>query len=349
MSGPGKIVDFPDVKRAEAEAAEWLMRLDDDEPGPEDRLAFRQWLAESELNAQAYRRLAELWGAFDQLEDLKDHMARGTERFDRARLLNRRNLFAMAASFLVVAGMGALVLRADHGVPVYEGRFVTAIGEQRTVDLPDGSVLELNTASSVDVRIDGKSRAVRLGAGEAFFEVAKDPDRPFSVLTDAGSVEAVGTAFSVRLDNGEVDVTVREGRVRLYSRPAAALEARDSGAELRPAALTDLSAGQRALFADTVRQIEPVPADLIDRKLAWRNGMLAFTGEPLSHVVAEMSRYTDVSIEIEGDALAATPVAGYFRTGKVDALLEALELMGGIEVEWIDARHVRLISSEVEQ
>jgi ferric-dicitrate binding protein FerR (iron transport regulator) len=69
----------------------------------------------------------------------------------------------------------------------------------------------------------------------------------------------------------------------------------------------------------------------------------------LSVSAVQMSRYTDISIEIQGEALAATPVAGYFRTGKVDALLEALELMGGIEIEWIDARHVRLISSDLEQ
>ena len=343
MSGPDKIVGFPDVKHAEQVAAEWLMRMEDGEESAEQRLAFQQWLSASELHVQAFRRLAELWGALDQLEELKDYMAAADLVEVRANKPSRRGLLAMAASFVVAGAGGVIVLQSLDKEAVYEEQFATHLGEIRTINLPDGSDIELNTASSVSIRFDNNARVIQLWSGEAYFDVAKDVARPFSVETNAGSVKAVGTAFSVRLDESEVDVMVRNGRVQLFSAPSTARDSSDRTVRIPGSALGEIAAGQRARFQKEVHQIESVPVRALDQKLAWRNGMLAFTGDPLGDVVSEMSRYTHVSIEVEDAALAAMPITGYFRTGEVDAMLDAFELVGGIKVERINDEHVRLV------
>ncbi len=345
MSPRDNIVDFPDIKRAEEEAAEWLMRLDDGGESTEERAQFNRWLSASEQNIQAYRRIAELWGNLDQLEELNDHLAANKLGNRNLGHPERRHFVSMAASFIAVALVGFLGFQVLNSEQVYEGYFVTALGERRTVDLPDGSLIELNTASAVRVFINEAVRNIRLEEGEAYFDVAKDPSRPFSVLTESGTVKAVGTAFSVRLGLDGVNVTVREGTVQLLSANPPNVEAFDI-VESKTETLAEVSAGQQAQFKEKIHKIEPVAADTLDRKLAWRNGMLAFAGEPLSEVVLEVSRYTGVSIDIEDDTLAATPVAGHFRIGQVDAMLDALQLMGGIDVVQVDAKLVRLTTAK---
>lgn len=220
--------------------------------------------------------------------------------------LSRRRFFAfggvggaVAASVLATgaaASVGAMAwrwLRSES--------FSTRIGETRIVPLPDGSVITLNTDSDVSVHYSRDRRDIRLARGEALFDVAKDPSRPFTVDAGGTSVRAVGTSFTVsRLTDRPVQVLVREGVVEI-ARDA------DAGPPVRAAANTRVVVERRAAV---------VPASLdseaVSRKIAWQVGRIAFEGETLSQAAGEFARYSEIRILIEDPAVSARTVTGLF-------------------------------------
>jgi transmembrane sensor len=152
-------------------------------------------------------------------------------------------------------------------------------------------------------------------------------------------VTAVGTAFTVQLRRDAVEVTVAEGRVSLTEPQVASVG--NASAE-RNGSLPALEAGQSALWRAGSRRIAALGPAELERKLAWRQGMLAFAGEPLSQVLQEIGRYTDIVIEVTDPALRDLPVAGRLRIDDVESMLQALQLMADVRVERLDDRHVRL-------
>jgi transmembrane sensor len=234
---------------------------------------------------------------------------------------------------------------ADSG---FEQAYRTAVGEQQTIDLPDGSKIILNTNSVLEAEFTKNARIIRLAEGEAYFAVAKDPAKPFSVETEKGTVTAVGTAFSVRVSDAEMNVLVSEGRVALSSAPLYFGAARTLSAQnLKPHSdVVEVDAGQAAVYDRQVRAIKDVAEKEIEHQLDWQDGLLAFHGEPLSEVVAEISHYTDVTIEIADPSLAERRVVAYYQVGKIEPMLEALKLSANVKVERIDERHVRLTQED---
>jgi transmembrane sensor len=191
-------------------------------------------------------------------------------------------------------------------------------------------VVTLNTASQIEARMNGQERTIRLLEGEAFFEVAHDASRPFRVYAGDGVTMAVGTAFSVRLEEHAVEVVVSEGKVS-FARVADTVE---------PVAY--VSAGEAASFSDSV-MIAPVGTEEVGRKLAWTEGRLVFSGDPLSSVVADISRYTDIEFEFASEELADQRVGGVFVVGEVDDMLAALETNFPVRAVRIDDKHVQIV------
>jgi transmembrane sensor len=142
-------------------------------------------------------------------------------------------------------------------------------------------------------------------------------------------------------------VIVAEGRVSLVD-PLAELLADPNATPAGTASaepkvpLPPLEAGQSAVLHQGSRQIEALAPAALERKLAWRKGMLAFDGEPLSQVLREISRYTEIVIDVTDPALRDLPVAGRLRIDDVESMLEALQLMAGVRLEHVDDRHVRV-------
>lgn len=245
-----------------------------------------------------------------------------------------------SAASLTALTIGVGYLAYSRRTPTQSGTFATAVGDQKNINLADGSTVQLNTDSVVEVEITKTQRTIRLIKGEAHFIVAKDHNRPFLVQAASGVVTAVGTAFTVRLrPNETVEVTVEEGRVTLG---AAVIQ---NAASSTKTSITELIAGQNAIFTEKVDQLAQMAASEINRKLSWRQGLLAYSGEPLAHVIEDISRYTETRIEIMDPELSSLPVGGYFRVGEVDALFDSLEVTFGLNVERVDENHVRLSSS----
>lgn len=349
MPDPDNVIPLVDPALLEAQAAAWIARLDRDPPSESDLAEFAAWRALSPLHRQAADRMSGLWSDLDVLAGQAEALEIATAPRGQAapgRTLWR--LAGLAAALLLVVGMGLAAARFYLPVThIYD----TGVGGQRTVNLEDGSSIQLNTDSQVEVRYTPRSRDLRLLRGEAYFEVAPNPRRPFSVYAGQDVVRAVGTAFVVRLKQEGVEVTVTKGKVQVSTlaqsagtdtldriaatprRPLSLVSATDGGTELALVSRSSL-----------VAQVELSPPD-VSRKLAWRQGMLIFNGDDLASVVADVSRYTDVRIEITDPALKTLKVAGYFKVGEVDPMLEALESGFGVKVERVGEKYVRLAAA----
>jgi transmembrane sensor len=321
----------------EQEAAEWIARLDADR-SPEARAHFEAWKAQGRGNREAAERLEALWSELDVLGELRlaepaaeRRPARGRREGPSRRRTPWLSAAAAAAAVLVVAGGYALL--APQPPQVYE----TALGKQRTVTLADGSTVQLNTNTVIEVRFRQRARDIRLARGEAFFEVAPDKSRPFTVYAGAGSVQAVGTAFAVRVDHEDLRVTLTKGVIRLKRTEAPASA---------PDAILTAQSGRHAEAVVTPAGIqrEEMDSQAVARELSWRQGILVFDGEPLPNVISDVSRYTDVQIEIADPKLRTLKIAGYFDAGDVDPMLDALESGFGVHVERLGPKRVRLTS-----
>lgn len=339
------ILSFPDRHRSQETASYWLVKLDSGELSGEDSLALREWLSINPEHKKAFMGLAVLWNKMDVLAELADlfPLSRKTgESYGKTRTgLRFSTRFAALAACLFIAVCTGMVL----GTGLYStGRtdklpadtvYRTAVGEQRVINLPDGSETSLNTDSILQVAYTKQQRNIRLIKGEAHFNVAHDKNWPFLVYAGTGIIRAVGTAFSVHLKGNDVEVVVDQGSVKIASTGDMPADTYANPDVINPADFqTTLNAGQSVEYEKesihTVREIEP---KLMSQKLSWQHGMLVFDGDPLDKVVKEISRYTNTRIIIKDPALRNVRVGGYFRTGETDALLTVLQDNFSIHVE----------------
>ena len=336
------IVDLPTLPTLEEEAAAWIAILDCEEVSSSVLESFRRWLQKSDRHQEAFDELSALWGELAVLKELDDIAESVIETTPPPGLWHRRDVLAAAASIGALAiGAGYYAGQTLGDSKLYSKRSRTAVGEQQTIRMPDGSTIYLNTDSEVDINFTGEARLVTLLRGEAYFDVAKDVSRRFSVNASGGIVEALGTAFSVRLrESHSIEVIVEEGLVSLVGKKTPSLEMRDEKNSNGERIVGQLSAGQSAMFAENLQKVSSIqPADM-NRKLAWRQGLLAYSGESLEDVVADISRYTDLTIEFSDPAVKETAVGGYFKVGETAALFETLEFTFGLNVEYVSKNRV---------
>lgn len=298
--GPRTAEDRPG-RRLSDEAIDWLVRLGSGRATPKERLTFLRWRQRSAAHEAAAVEAEMLLRAVGDTRQA-DQLRRHGEPLLHRRPVGRRGLFAGAAAAsvaVVTVGLTSLgplsALYADHA---------TGVGGRKRIALADGSFVILNTATAVSVDYSGKERRVVLHDGEALFDVAKDPSRPFIVMTGDMEVRAVGTAFVVRRE----EVTVSEGTVdvTIGSRPA-----------IRVVAGQRLGVGEGDRF-----RLSTVD---IDAATAWQRGKLIFNRRPLEGVVAELQRYRAGRIVILGDRLKVLEVTGVFDLDDTDRILRTIE------------------------
>jgi len=209
--------------------------------------------------------------------------------------------------------------------------FQTGHGEQQTQRLADNSVLHLNTDTSVTIRYSPAQRIVALTSGEAAFEVAHAPDRPFRVFAGPAQVVAIGTNFDVRLQHDSTVITVVDGRVAV--RPFATSEAGGRNSNPRnPPESVQLGADQQLLVTQGEWPAKPITVDA-RRSTAWLHRQIMFEREPLERVAAEFNRYTPKPIEITTPALRTLEISGVFATDDSEAFLAFLRSLEGVRVE----------------
>lgn len=346
MTDKGRILAFPDTSAIEAEAAAWVARFDAGDVSAKDQADFQDWLNRSALHRDAIAEFGNLWSEMDGLAGLtgSGHVAQnvGVRENHPRRLVRAASwLAACAASVIAVAGGAVLLQPRPHDAAKIEAHipdsFVaeTAIGHQKRIALADGTKVILNTNSRLAVHFTGARRDVHLLRGEAYFEVVHNKARPFTVYANNYVVRDIGTAFDVHLSSkGLVEVGVTKGCVEVGPSNGARdfIPAKGVGV---------IRAGHNIVLGEKIEVPTPVSIPDMGRKLAWRQGELIYTGQPLHEVLADVSRYSDIKIDLADPALADLPVGGAFRTDQIGAIFAALENNFGIRAEWIDAQHVR--------
>lgn len=340
------------------QAAVWLIRISDNALTSEDVDALREWVGRSDFHREYFIQLSQNWDEMAVLQELAELFA--VPRADTA-LKNRSGLsfltsrlsfpgFAVAAS-LVVCSVALLFSLAFFDSQTMT--LQTAIGEQRIERLDDGSVLTINTDSELSVDYSGDNRIIRLSRGEVNFEVSKDPHRPFVVYAGDGLVWAVGTAFNIRLNEGGVDLTVTEGRVKVYSgilpsEPLPTLSADITGKEPPSSSAQQneafVKAGEALQYSQVIAQKSEVLTEQLQKKLAWQRGALIFKGETLEQAVVEIRRYTDKELRIVDPVIKNKKVGGYYKTDDIDGLLRSMSQSYGIHVAYRDNNVIHLSS-----
>lgn len=330
------------------QAAEWLLRLE--EPDAAMLESFTAWMTESPVHVEAFLRASamdSLLGAVDpqrsipvdrswsespaidsivpsQPEPAAEaphawaapvHFTR--RRFDRPVL--RRPAFLAACLATAVAAF--LILQSQGSLLSGWTRYTTDIGEQRVIEMSDGSVLHMNTASTVEVKFLGNERRIRLLDGEALFRVHRDPARPFRVFSGDSVIQALGTQFIVRRNAEGAVVSVIEGAVQVSGDPAQA----------QPSVRLDAGGQISIKHNSIVATSQPVD---IARVAAWRQRRLIFVDEPLSTIAEEFNRYNRApNLRIEGAATNQRRYAAAFDADDPESLLAILAKDPKLQVE----------------
>jgi transmembrane sensor len=265
---------------------------------------FNAWLSEHPAHAEDYALCEVLWEASQEAarrEPEPPHAA--------ARTPWRPVLSVGLASLMAVAIF--LWARAPQ-------TWTTHVGEQRTVLLADGSWVTLNTRTRIQVRLSRHARDIELREGEAYFEVAKDSTRPFTVHTALGMAQAVGTQFNAYLDEGRLQVTTVKGTVLVGGNT--------------PGAGVLVNAGTRAELRPGSSHPTLAPANLTS-VLGWRAQRLDVDDAPLADVLKDFSRYTPTSIRAGSPEIAALRVSAVLRVGDIAALETTLMGAFGLRLE----------------
>lgn len=259
----------------------------------------------------------------------------------RERKSKQRLALGIAAGVLVAFG-AALVNFPLQPARAPDGRLMqkhaTGVGEQRAIELDDGSVVTLNTNAQLLVDYGDESRRILLERGEAYFEAARDSERPFTVDLGFGSVTALGTAFNIRKHRERFQVAVIEGTVALHESageiPASPAPLPASGQAVVIAAPSErlLEEGWVAEFDLSRDQLTAFRPESMERYGGWRGGMLGFYQEPLNQVVQELNRYSRKKILIEDASVMELSVSMAVSIQEIDSAIKSLELVLPVEV-----------------
>lgn len=294
-------------KKRNREAADWILRNGDPNQSEADKARFREWLELDPENRQTYKVAERLMGDVSRAVKSDSTLASITVKpQNTARRATAAVLLAALATGAFFAFDGPVRLQAD---------MIAGTDEMPVFTLEDGSEVQLNASSAIAVDFSGTRRTIRLLRGQAFFQVAHAPERPFTVLAGDASVTALGTAFDVRYGNAGTEVTVTENAVQIEF----------DGPGTKP---VRVGRGEQAVLDYERQEAAVSPADGLS-VLAWRRGQIAVENAPLSYVVEEMSRHFYGQIVIASPALASRRVSGTINVANIDdALGFVTEVLG---------------------
>jgi transmembrane sensor len=323
----------------EQQAADWLSRR---ERGfaPEEQAAFGNWLLDDPRHAAAARQMEASWRFLQK----PLRAAQGAELLQEIDLLvsrrSRRRQQLLGWSFAAFATAAVLVLTfvpfrpRETAAPIAQ---VSVREKPDRLELPDGSIVELNAQAEIVPDFSATRRNVQLVAGTALFTVAKDPTRPFVVTMRDVAVRAVGTEFCVQLDPKNVDVLVTEGRV-IVERTASS-----GGVTEPPTAL--VSVDHRVLVPldapAAVLQVQSASPQAIQRALRWRNQRFEFTDVPLNVVAQHFNQQNEQKLEIDIQA-AEVRVSGIYWLDDPEGFSRLIAASAGLQAIPVSSRRIIL-------
>jgi transmembrane sensor len=381
---------FTNKRKINEEAAKWILYVEDNPKLSAEKIEeLNTWVSTSKVHKECLVEMAQSWGEMSLLA----HVMAPSEVKNRTKVdfLNAwlltpviALLYLLQSVFSKLRDVGKPVIALPFislviGFSVYfivdlgdknivkESEFITKVGEQTHYLLDDGSTIWLNSNTKINVNYSSKVRRINLIEGEAHFNVAKDPNRPFEVYANNRLVRAVGTSFSVYRLKDRIEVLVTEGKVELglvedmlvitpddYDSLALEKVNKPETQGQIPALkntqiLGELVAGQsvsipinKPLSTNNTLDIVQLNSSEVARKLSWRQGKLIFAGESLEEVITEITRHTPVKIELTDPSLRTIKIGGQFQAGETDALFFVLETGFGIDVDKVSENYVKL-------
>lgn len=305
------------------DAAAWVVRLEAGDLADDEAVAFDAWLSAAPENGAAFdaaMTISQAYAASGQAI-VRELGARRTPRPVRPPAYGRRAVMGLGAAAAVAT---VAVVIAPQFAAAKTDSYVTAKGERRSIQLADGSRIDLNGGTRMSVTLARDSRHVTLDQGQAVFDVAHAPDRPFTIAAGDRTVRVVGTQFDVRRLEGKLSVTVARGAVEVRPSEGA------SGRAFR------LHPGQRLDHREGAATVQVAAAEA-GEVLGWRQGRLVYREQPLSEVVADLNQQFDTPIRIEDQALARMPISGVLVIDDQAAVIQRLALLVPIRAVRSDA------------
>ena len=339
------------------EASDWLASLDRGLSG-EEIDALRHWMA---LDPENQRMLADMAAMWDQM----DALTRLTELFPEplpAQGRAHKRWMAVAATIAVASLVGLILMYQPDGedlapqqsiaasqVPQQPAVYETSIGSLSKVHLTDGSLITLNTNSRIEVLFTGSERRILLNRGELHIDVSHDPVRPLNVIVGDHVLQAVGTAFTVKIDEHQrIELLVTDGKVRVGIAPKDMIHGDEFKANVFLESFDNnlsVSKGERIVLDESNDHFETLEPEEVEVQLSWRDGNIIFRGESLGDAAAEISRYTAVEFVFLDKDLQKVRVAGLFKAGDVSGFLASLKANFNIAYERIDSETIQLYAS----
>lgn len=299
------------------QAADWQIRLQEE---PQSRAEFEQWLAESDEHRAAWRKMETLWGALGELPDLPVSPAptppvpETPVLHARPRVPRRpRRLWPGLALAAGLAGLAVLI--APQATLALRADYQTGVAEVRTVRLADGSTIVLSPQSALKV-LTADARQVELLKGQAYFQVAPDPQHPFIAHAGELSVRVLGTAFDLELEKDAAEVALEHGQVQAEN--------------AQPPLSERLMPGQRLKFSWPSGKVERsslAPAEVA----SWRSGSLFVENQSVAEIVDHLQRYTQGWIVIADPALKTRRITGVYDLTDPARALKALAMSLGVD------------------
>lgn len=299
------------------EATTWVVRQSSGPLDEADQRAFEDWYDLGPRQQGAYLRAQAIWRSLDKATVQPNLRPDAKSRGRVTARPSRRAVLSAGLAASAAAGITAAVWatrRTDAQA------FTTTVGEVRKIPLSDRTLASLNSESRLEVRMTPKLRRVVLVSGEALFNVAKNPQRPFVVEAGDVFVRAIGTAFSVRRWATGADVLVTEGVVETWNAAGAGHARR-------------ISAGERAFVSNRAESFAVVSApEDIQRRLAWRDGNIVLDNQTLAEAALEFNRYNRLKIVITDPELQSHRFVGQYRTDQPEQFADAVHALLGATV-----------------
>ncbi len=306
-----------ELANIESMAADWVARRDRADWSAVDQQALDSWLDAAVTHRIAYLRLQSVWQRADQLAAPASAAQTTSTRLHAT--LPRFSRWRIAASVILAVATGlGLWINSDEADKL---PYQTAIGVRNTVALPDGTQVQLNTDTRIQVQMQRQTRQVWLEQGEIFLDVAHDAGNPFTVIAGHQRITVLGTQFSVRRDGEDVSVAVVQGSVRLDDlsgrQPANPIVmARNDVASVR--------AGKLHVAARSPQQL----AD----ELSWRNGQLSLTNLTLGEAAQQFNRYNAKKLVITDAQSESIVIGGRFDATNVEGFARLVQQGFGLTV-----------------
>jgi len=315
----------PPSPRVEAEARAWMAYLLSGDRTPDKDKKLELWLAASLGHRRALEGLQSGWMAIDEVEGVEDILsapartARPRAGRPAAPSRPRRGLIA---GLLTAAACGvALIFAAPllQPAPSEEIYLATTLGEIRAFDLSDGSRLTLDAGSEVKGRFTRDQRSLTLVEGNAYFDIARQPDRPLDVRAGEVRVEVLGTRFDVRRRQAETIISVEEGHVAV------------TAAQGVPA--VSLTGGFQVAYRKGEGFEASAPFDTT-RLAAWRRGQLYYVDARLSDIIDDVNRYSPRPITLRDQAAGDMRLTMSFSANQIETMLAGLDEAYPLDIDY---------------